>query len=487
MDLIVTLHGKHAATLDASDESWLHAGNTTVGPMSASISAAWTEQPATRQLNCWLDGCLPENGLLGRYRARAQAMMRAARVACKTPTVPAILWANADAEFAGAIRFDTERTRSTAQTSGYERLTEAEIGRRLDEADRIARGFNRGRKLPDVPEGIALSGMRGKIGLTMLEDGSWGAACGQALNTWVAKVEDNPRLPGESGIEAICQRAFAVLGIDSAVTASQIFDGVQSVLSLGVTKGDERRVAGVDHRTGTVTLEGPEGQSIPWRPRQVGAKRGAVEVYRTESMELRAGDRIRWTRNDTGLGLVNSDAAEVAAVRGNRIAFRLGDGQTLELGRDDPQMRDLDHAWASTVHAFQGRTVDNVIAVMEAKPPKLSTQKSFYVEISRARHNAELVTDDAKALCETLEAATGERVSALEGVGAAEKALAEEKARGGGKERGNGLEGLLERPAGTRDEAADKGREPEQKKVPEPERAAELDKIRGSRGIEMEM
>ena len=197
--------------------------------------------------------------------------------------------------------------------------------------------------------------------------------------------------------------------------------------SLGVAKGDERRVAGVDHRKGTVTLEGPEGQTVSWRPRQVGAKRGAVEVYRTESMELRAGDRIRWTRNDTGLRLVNSDTAEVASVRGNRVAFRLGDGRMLELGKNDPQLRHLDHAWASTVHAFQGRTVDNVIAVMEANHPKLSTQKSFYVEISRARHSAELVTDDAKALRETLEAATGERVSALEGIGAAEKVLAEEK------------------------------------------------------------
>ena len=255
--------------------------------------------------------------------------------------------------------------------------------------------------------------------------------------------------------------------------------------SLGVSKGDERRVTGVDHRRGTVTLEGPEGQSVSWRPRQVGAKRGAVEVYRTESTELRAGDRIRWTRNDTGLRLVNSDTAEVAAVRGNRVAFRLGDGRMLELGGDDPQMRHLDHAWASTVHAFQGRTVDNVIAVMEAKHPKLSTQKSFYVEISRARHNAELVTDDAKALRETLEAATGERVSALEGIGAAEKALSEENARDAGKERGP--EGMPERPAGTRDEAADRDREPQREKAPEQERTAELDKSRGSRGFEMEM
>ena len=74
-------------------------------------------------------------------------------------------------------------------------------------------------------------GCAGRSGLTILEDGSWGAAYVQALNTWIAKVEDNPRLPGEAGIEAICQRAFAVLGIDSAETASRVFDGVQTVLS----------------------------------------------------------------------------------------------------------------------------------------------------------------------------------------------------------------------------------------------------------------
>ena len=155
-------------------------------------------------------------------------MLQAAGLARETPKVAQILWANSDAEFAGAIRFDTDRTGSAAQTSGYERLTEREIGTSLDEADRIARGLGQGTKLPDGPVGIALSGMRGKIGLTVLEDGSWGAAYGQALNTWIAKVEDNPRPPGEAGIEAICQRAFAVLGIDSAETASQVFDGVQT-------------------------------------------------------------------------------------------------------------------------------------------------------------------------------------------------------------------------------------------------------------------
>ena len=185
---------------------------------------------------------------------------------------------------------------------------------------------------------------------------------------------------------------------------------------LGVEKGDERRVVGVDHRGSTVMLEGRGGQTVLWKPGQVAGRNGGTEVYRAEAIELRAGDRVRWTRNDKGLGLVNSRTAEVVSAAKGRVSFRLEDGQALALGRSDLQLRHLDHAWASTVHAFQGRTVDNVIAAMEADHPHLTTQKSFYVEISRARDRAELVTDDAGRLRERLETATGERISALEGI-----------------------------------------------------------------------
>ncbi len=109
--------------------------------------------------------------------------------------------------------------------------------------------------------------------------------------------------------------------------------------------------------------------------------------------------------------------AEVAEIRDGRVKFLLEDARTITLDRGDPRLRHVDYAWASTVHAFQGRTVDNVIATMPANHPRLTTAKSFYVEISRARDRAELVTDDAKSLRERLEAATGERVSALECIG----------------------------------------------------------------------
>ena len=185
---------------------------------------------------------------------------------------------------------------------------------------------------------------------------------------------------------------------------------------IGVEKGDERRVMGANHKAREVVLEGKNGK-VAWKPEEIGGRRGGSEVYRSEGIELRAGDRIRWTRNDAGLGLVNSRTAEVLSAANGRVTFQLEDGRKLDLGSGDPQLRHLDHAWASTVHAFQGRTVDNVIAAMEARHPHLTTQKSFYVEISRARDRAELVTDDAAELRAQLQAVTGERIAALEGIG----------------------------------------------------------------------
>ena len=245
---------------------------------------------------------------------------------------------------------------------------------------------------------------------------------------------------------------------------------------LGVEKGDERRVAGVDHRRRIVHLEGPDGKTVAWKPSQVGARKGGTEVYRSEAIELRAGDRIRWTRNDAGLKLVNSGSAQVTGVRDGRVSFRLEDGRTIELGTTDPQLRHLDHAWASTVHAFQGRTVDNVIAAMEANHPNLTTAKAFYVEISRARDRAELVTDDAAALKERLEAVTGERISALEGIG-------ENVRREHGKDASASLDKERPEAGSIAPSSPDReiGRESPERKAPEPEPPA-----RGKR-IEMEM
>ena len=105
---------------------------------------------------------------------------------------------------------------------------------------------------------------------------------------------------------------------------------------IGVEKGDERRVAGVNHKAREVVLEGRDGGTVAWKPGEIGGRRGGSEVYRAEEIELRAGDRIRWTRNDAGLGLVNSRTAEVLSVAQRPGDVPAGGRQEARTGPERP-------------------------------------------------------------------------------------------------------------------------------------------------------
>ncbi len=89
------------------------------------------------------------------------------------------------------------------------------------------------------------------------------------------------------------------------------------------------------------------------------------------------------------------------------------------------------------------------------------------MEISRARDRAELVTDDVAQLREQLQACTGERIAALEGIGEIQREAAgggTYKSRGKGKT--TGAEGLTE----TVRERGDAASMPKDRELPAPER-----------------
>jgi len=87
--------------------------------------------------------------------------------------------------------------------------------------------------------------------------------------------------------------------------------------------------------------------------------------------------------------------------------------EPVRLPIDSPAARGLQHIYAATAHDFQGATVNNILVGMTANE-RLSDQKSFYVDISRARNSAILVTDDPAKLADRIEKNTGERSTALD-------------------------------------------------------------------------
>ena len=177
--------------------------------------------------------------------------------------------------------------------------------------------------------------------------------------------------------------------------------------------GDACRVAEV--REERVVLTFPNGKERTIDPS--GYIRYRLDLFETRPMALRTGDRVRWTRNDSARGLINGEHAEILSIARMNVRVRTRDGREIVMARDDPQLHHLDHAYSSTVHAAQGITCDRAIAVLDTERGGVADQATFYVELTRARDNVVLLTDDREALIEALETAPAGEMSALKAIG----------------------------------------------------------------------
>ena len=180
-----------------------------------------------------------------------------------------------------------------------------------------------------------------------------------------------------------------------------------------IAAGDACEVTAVEGDL--VRLAHPSGEPRHFDPS--GRLAYGLGLYETVPISIQAGDRIRWTRNDHARALLNGGEATILAIASDTLEIRTDDDRLLTLSHDDPQLRHIAHAYATTVHAAQGSTRDRVIAVLDSGHGVLSDQATFYVEISRARDQAIVLTDNIEQLVETLEDHTGETLTALEAIG----------------------------------------------------------------------
>lgn len=162
----------------------------------------------------------------------------------------------------------------------------------------------------------------------------------------------------------------------------------------GVVRGEAFRVEGVDAAKAAIALKSEDGRAVDWRLRQWGA--GKVQAFEPQRLELRVGDRIRFTRNDRDAGRVNGARAEVTSIDEARrtATVRGARGRVQILRLDAARDRHIAHGYVDTAFAAQGRTADHVIIHADSRAANLVDQKSFYVGISRARESVTILTND---------------------------------------------------------------------------------------------
>lgn len=182
----------------------------------------------------------------------------------------------------------------------------------------------------------------------------------------------------------------------------------------GVTRGAVYRVERVDPDKAAISLKSADGSAIDWRLRQWGA--GKVEVFEPKAMELQAGDRVQFTRNDREAGRINGLRGTITGIDPERqqAIIALANGREQRLDLTDPRDAHLRHAYVQTAHAAQGQTAERVLIHADSRSANLVDQKMLYVALSRAKSEAIVVTDDKSRLIRAIHERAGEKQTAME-------------------------------------------------------------------------
>ena len=181
----------------------------------------------------------------------------------------------------------------------------------------------------------------------------------------------------------------------------------------GVARGEAYRVERIDPAKAAIALKSEDGREVDWRLRQWGA--GNSQTFAPQSLELKTGDRIRFTRNDREAGRINGARGEVIAIdaQARTAEIRNPRGQTQTLSLDVARDQHITHAYVETAFAAQGRTADHVIIHADSKATNLVNQKSFYVGISRAKESVAIFTNDRAKLVTAIGERAGQAQTAI--------------------------------------------------------------------------
>ncbi len=189
---------------------------------------------------------------------------------------------------------------------------------------------------------------------------------------------------------------------------------------MGIAKDSYCEVVKIDPKENLITIKTGAVSTVTFNPIKLKGKsnKNYFEVFGSVKRIFHEGDKVSYNRSFSASGIINSDNAIITKIDESYFYLKLADegrdDRELKIKKESIESRHIDHCYAITAHKAQGLTCDNVIAICESWRKNLTTQKNFYVEISRARKKAILVTDNKKDTIETLEKNTGVQISARE-------------------------------------------------------------------------
>lgn len=240
----------------------------------------------------------------------------------------------------------------------------------------------------------------------------------QKVNTEIRATLKDERSIGREDVK---QRSLQPLNFTRAEAneiasyrAGDVVVPLKDMKAEGLQKGLVYVVEGASDRSKTLIVR-PEkgGEALRVPIGKTPRADPALVAYEQTERDFAKGDRVKFAITDKDSGMANGARGTIEAIDQRQIRVTLQGGRTVTLAVDSMAARGMDHAYSATAHDFQGASVDRIIVGMSAAET-LSTQKAFYVNISRARDSVTLVTTDPAKLADTIQKNSGERPSALD-------------------------------------------------------------------------
>jgi ATP-dependent exoDNAse (exonuclease V) alpha subunit len=168
----------------------------------------------------------------------------------------------------------------------------------------------------------------------------------------------------------------------------------------GIERGSYTQVVATTPEENLVTVRKQNGEQVTYDPSRL---RG-ISAYREIEREFAIGDRVQFTAPNKELGVANRDLGTIQQIgEAGKITVRLDGDKEKAVTFDPAEMRHFDHGYAVTSHSSQGLTAERVLVNMDTNVhPELINTRFAYVSVSRASQDAQIFTNDAATLAESL-------------------------------------------------------------------------------------
>lgn len=177
-----------------------------------------------------------------------------------------------------------------------------------------------------------------------------------------------------------------------------VIEAGRNYKSMGVKKGEQLTVVGLDAHKNTVILQKSDGTQVVWNPQ----REKKMNAFKSHEIELSVGDHVRFTKNDKDLGVVNGLRGTVLRIEGGKVTIDTARGERVIEAK--ALMHHLGHAYATTSYGAQGKTTEKAIYHINTISKHGVGQRSFYIAITRAKKITKVFTtsiQSARKLVET--------------------------------------------------------------------------------------